>query len=186
MSGRPIRASGRRWAPVILAGSIVFGCVGNSEKQSGSQVDEGLLALPNADCIVTTPGYSAPPGELAGSWYTDGSGIWTALARDGHVAVGRPGGAGRVLSDGSLEIKWPWWREVDGDLHVSGHLVQSSSAALLAFVPSGYGTSGFQATSLTFPEQGCWEITGSVGPKELTVVVLIARGDGVTTPSPRP
>jgi hypothetical protein len=46
-----------------------------------------------------------------------------------------------------------------------------------ANIPSGYGDSGFQATGIIFPTEGCWEVTGRVGEASLTFVTLVIASD---------
>lgn len=45
-----------------------------------------------------------------------------------------------------------------------------------ADIPEGYGETGFQATALIFPSEGCWEVSGSIGDKELRFVTLVVKG----------
>lgn len=54
----------------------------------------------------------------------------------------------------------------------------------------GEGTPGFQATSLIFPTEGCWEVTGHVAEASLTFVVRVERVERwpwapTATPGPR-
>ena len=42
-------------------------------------------------------------------------------------------------------------------------------------VPDGYGVTGFQASAVTFPTEGCWEVTGRVGNASLTFVTLVLK-----------
>jgi hypothetical protein len=81
-----------------------------------------------------------------------------------------------VSADGSIGWKFGWWRITSGDLKISGRRLDASSAPLTASIPAGYGAFGFQATGVTFPAVGCWEITGTVGSSSLTFVTLVRRG----------
>ncbi|MDE3111597.1 MAG: hypothetical protein KGK34_01490 [Chloroflexota bacterium] len=45
-------------------------------------------------------------------------------------------------------------------------------------MPDGYGDTGFQASGVLFPTEGCWEITGAVGNSTLTFVTLVRRPAG--------
>jgi hypothetical protein len=97
---------------------------------------------------------------------------------DGTV-VFEPGGPGSVEEDGSLGMKFPWWRFVDGQLTIDGHRLDGSAPPLRASIPGGYGDTGFQATGLIFPTPGCWEITGHVGDHSLTFVTRVVKiGEG--------
>ncbi len=46
---------------------------------------------------------------------------------------------------------------------------------LRADIPEGYGLSGFQASGVIFPTEGCWEVTGRVGNVSLTFVTLVVK-----------
>jgi hypothetical protein len=80
-----------------------------------------------------------------------------------------------VLEDGSLAMKFPWWRGVKGKLSIEGRRLDASAGPLRASIPDGYGDTGFQATSLIFPTPGCWEVSGKVGKVTLTFVVQVVK-----------
>ena len=48
-------------------------------------------------------------------------------------------------------------------------------ALLRARIPDGYGDTGFQATALIFPTEGCGEVTGEVGETSLTLVTRVVK-----------
>jgi hypothetical protein len=48
--------------------------------------------------------------------------------------------------------------------------MDGEAAPLQADIPPGYGQTGFQASGIIFPTEGCWEITGRAGDAELTFV----------------
>jgi hypothetical protein len=104
--------------------------------------------------------------------------LWTALWPEGQV-VFEPGGPGFVLPDGSMGMKWPWFREVRGQLTIDGRRLDAPAPPLWADVSPSYGDSGFQPVYLIFPTPGCWEVTGRVGEASLTFVTFVVRvGDG--------
>ncbi len=123
-------------------------------------------------CPVTMPNGSTPPGEYPRRSHHGNGALWTALWPDGRV-VFTPDGPGRVLPDGSLAMKWPWWRGVRGKLTIEGNRLDGSATRLRARIPGGYGDIGFQATELIFPTKGCWEVTGKVSETSLTFVTLV-------------
>jgi hypothetical protein len=47
-----------------------------------------------------------------------------------------------------------------------------------------YGDSGYQPVSISFPTEGCWEITGRVGEASLTIVTLAERVDEKVASTP--
>jgi hypothetical protein len=128
----------------------------------------------SSQCDTTKPNGNVPPGERPSPNHHGGAGIWTVLWPDGRV-VFKPGGPGFVLEDGSLAMKFPWWRGVKGKLIIEGRRLDSSAPPLRASIPDGYGDTGFQATSLIFPTPGCWEVTGRVGNASLTFVVHVVK-----------
>jgi hypothetical protein len=142
-------------------------------------------------CAVTLPNGSGPPGvfthhgpnDNAGSKpyksYLYGNGkLWTTLSPNGTVEF-RPGGPGSVDPDGSLDMKFPWWRGVRGKLTIEGRRLDGAAPPLRAHIPEGYGDTGFQSTALVFPTAGCWEVTGRVGDASLTFVTrVIVVGGG--------
>ena len=144
-----------------------------------------------AACAVTIPNGSQPPVKNFGGKVTyspdyngprdapdqgsHGNGkLWTVLYPDGTV-VFRRGGPGFILSDGSLSMKFPWWRGVRGKLSIEGRRLDSSAPPLRARIPEGYGDTGFQSTAIIFPTEGCWEVTGKVGEASLTFVTKVVR-----------
>lgn len=119
-----------------------------------------------APCPFTVPNGGPPPGNTGPANFGDGK-LWVWV----------PGGKLYLApdSDGRLSEKFGWWREVPGTLTIEGHRLDARAPWLNASVPDGYGPTGFQATGITFPTPGCWEITGHVGSESLTFVVEIAR-----------
>ncbi len=108
------------------------------------------------------------PGQVA-----SGDGIYG----DGKLAVAlQP----RIVAkpnprDGSLGMKFMWWRGVKGKLQISGQRLDATAKPAVGDVPDGYGDQGFQASGITFPTPGCWAITGSVAGDSLTFVVVVVR-----------
>ncbi len=80
-----------------------------------------------------------------------------------------------VESDGSISQKLGWWRTTPGTLTISGRRLDAPAPPLRADVPDGYGSSGFQASGVFFPTEGCWEITGTVGAATLSFVTFVRR-----------
>ena len=128
-------------------------------------------------CPVTKPNGNTPPGEHPSSNHHGNGSLWSALWPDGTV-VFRRGGSGFVLEDGSLSMKFPWWRGVKGKLTIGGRRLDGSAPPLCARIPDGYGDTGFQATALIFPTEGCWEVTGKASDASLTFVVLVIKVEG--------
>lgn len=134
-------------------------------------------AAVSSDCPVTQPNGVRVDSDPAGGNHGNRA-LVTSLWPQG-VIVFKPGGPGYVLSDGSLSMKFPWWRVQSGKLRVEGRRLDGGSLPLRAEIPSGYGDSGFQASALIFPRPGCWEVTGRVGEARLRFITLVEKiGEG--------
>ena len=129
-----------------------------------------------AQCPVSEPNGSTPPGEPASEMFHGENGLWTALWPDGLVAFA-PDGPGEIRSDGSLAMKFPWWRAegVEGDLRISGRRLHGQAQSLAAEIPPGYGQRGFQASTLVFPSEGCWEVMAQAGQARLSFVTEVRQ-----------
>jgi hypothetical protein len=136
----------------------------------------GIRAENSLSCPVTKPNGRTPPGERPDPNHHGNGALWTVLWPDGTVVIS-PVGAGSVLSDGSLEMKFPWWRAVKGRLTINGRRLDASAPPLRAKIPEGYGDSGFQSSALIFPTPGCWEITGRVGTTTMTFVSRVVKSE---------
>lgn len=135
-------------------------------------------------CPVTQPNGHTPPGQRSFPSHHGNGALWTHLYPDGTV-VFEPGGSGFVLEDGSLQMKFGWWRAVPGELRIEGRRLDAPAPPLRAYIPRGYNKS-FQATGLIFPTPGCWEVTGRVGEASLSFVTRVVKiGDGPAR-GPRP
>jgi hypothetical protein len=177
----------RGFLPFLVSVSITIGFTLRPQWAQGQASNN---SVPHS-CTVTVPNHSQPPAKNFGGSVTyspDYSGpregpvknshgngsLWTMLWPDG-IVVFRPGGPGFVLSDGSLSMKLPWWRGVRGKLTIQGRRLDRSAPSLRADIPEGYGDTGFQATALIFPTEGCWEVTGRAGDASLTFVTRVVR-----------
>jgi hypothetical protein len=120
-------------------------------------------------CKVTKPNGKTPPGESPSPSFHGGDGLWISLWRD------TPSKPDDVLEDGSLSMKFPWWRGVDGKLTIEGRRLDGAARPLRSDIPDGYGDTGFQPTALIFPTEGCWEVVGRVGDKSLKFVILVSK-----------
>jgi hypothetical protein len=124
-------------------------------------------------CAVTAPNGETPPGERYSPNHLGNGALWTGLWPEGTVVFG-PSFPGSINEDGSLEMKFWWWRAIPGEqLTVEGRRLDAEAAPLSASIPDGYERSQFQATGLIFPTPGCWEVTGTAGAASLTFVTRV-------------
>lgn len=107
----------------------------------------------------------------------DGNGkLWVKLWPLGVIVAT----ASVIQPDGSIAIKLPWWRNVNGGLTITAVRLDTPARDAKTDVPTGYGSRGFQPSDLVFPTQGCRKVTGRVGKTSLAFVVLVvkARANG--------
>ena len=78
----------------------------------------------------------------------------------------------RAMTAGRSD-KTIWIRPQGTELKVVGHRLDGEAPPLEVRLPQGYPT-GFQAGSMTFPTEGCWEVRATAGEKELLFVVRVA------------
>jgi hypothetical protein len=126
-----------------------------------------------AECPVTLPNGSVPPGEADNPLGYGNGELWTTLWPKG-VAVFSPGGSGVIHSDGSLEMKFPWMRATSAPLVITGRRLDAAAPPLKATLAEHYD-SQFQPSSLIFSTTGCWEVSARAGTATLTFVTRVVR-----------
>jgi hypothetical protein len=126
-------------------------------------------------CPTTKP--SKGPAELQntlfgwGSSYGNGK-LWVGgLWPDGVIAAD----SRFVEADGSVGMKFGWWHEDPGKLEITGRRLDGTAPPARGDVPDGYGLTGFQASGVYFPTEGCWEVTGRVGATTLRFVTFVIK-----------
>jgi hypothetical protein len=130
----------------------------------------GPTEVPSAPCAVTLPNGDNPPGQT--SRFSHGNGrLWVELYPHGVIRARKDD----VRADGSLAIKFPWTRGDRGQLTITGRRLDADAPPARAWIPSGYGPTGFQSSAVIFPTAGCWIVTGRVGVVELRVVTKVLR-----------
>jgi hypothetical protein len=123
-------------------------------------------------CPVTLPNHVATPpfGLSKKNGYRQGQ-IAVELWPLGVTLVGKH----EVKSDGSLAVKVPWYRYGRGRLRITAARIDKPGHAARTSVPSGYGRTGFQASGIYFPSEGCWKVTATVGRSHLTYVTIVMK-----------
>ncbi len=103
------------------------------------------------------------------------------------TVIFKPGGAGEMAADGSLSMKWPWYRHnIKGQVVIEGHRLDAYAPPLKSIVgccygdntaapDCCYGDTGFTPSALIFTSEGCWEVTGRVNNHQLTFVTLVVK-----------
>lgn len=133
------------------------------------------------ECSITPPNRSTPPRNP--NWFGESSGrlgygngtLWTVLWPEGMV-LAYPD---FVHSDGSIHMKWPWFRAVAGPVTVDGRRLDAAAPpmpqVILQGPADGYGETGFHPSGLIFPTEGCWEVTAKVADSALTFVTKVVK-----------
>jgi hypothetical protein len=172
--------------PIVLVGYVLITAKGQtvspiqSLQTANVSTPQPFLAplsptVPAA-CPVTIANGSTPPRERPAAVHHGNGSLWTVLWSNG-IILATPQ---YVAPDGSVDMKFPWWRGlgIHGRLTIEGRRLDAPAAPLRASIPDGYGESGFQATGIIFPTEGCWEVTGRAGSASLTFVTWVVRVTG--------
>jgi hypothetical protein len=128
-------------------------------------------------CPVTLPRSAGPRGVSPDAFFG-----WGASYGNGTLWVGGlwphgviDAGPDFVAEDGSVSMKFGWWRKVEGRLRITGRRLDGTAPPARGFVPSGYGATGFQASGVEFPTEGCWEVTGTLPTTSLRFVTFVIK-----------
>lgn len=131
---------------------------------SASQTDK------HASCPATPANHSMPPGEKSGPGrYTHGNGrLWVEFGPENPKTF--------IYPDDRF-VKFGWWRGpmAQGKLTIEGRRLDAPASPLAVSIPDGYGDTGFQASGILFPSEGCWAITGKAGNASLTFVTWVVK-----------
>jgi hypothetical protein len=136
---------------------------------------------PAMSCAVTLP-RNSPLRDFPGSnVYWAGKLFVAGLTPDGTMRFSW------VLPDGSLPQKFLWYRAqgLRGTLTITGKRIDAPAPPLRAH-SSNDGEMGFQPSTLIFPTEGCWELTGKVDTTSLSFVIRVVKlrtAKTITTPS---
>ena len=113
--------------------------------------------------------------------YGNGS-LWVGALWPYGVVIITPD---NVDPDGRLGMKFGWYRLTSGFLTITGRRLDASAPPGSGRT-SGYGLTGFNASGVIFPAEGCWQVTGRVGRVTLTFVTFVIKGhcdtNGVCVP----
>jgi len=152
----------------LIAASV--SCTSEDMVPSAAPVSHAPPASESPTCPVTLPDGSHRAGDPAGlgdEGYGNGT-LWVGLWPTGHIRATND----NVNRRGEILMKIPWDRGVRGRLKVTGRRLDADAPPLRADF-SNYGLTGFQPTTLIFPTEGCWEVTGTVGNSSLTFVTNV-------------
>jgi hypothetical protein len=174
---------------------VLPGCTGGPAKTAASPAPAGsFMGVPASPvryperpvtmadarhCPVTTghPVPSTTPwrDSLFGWSSAYGNGLlWVGSLWPRGVVIITPDNAG---PDGRLGMKFGWYLTASGFLAITGRRLDAPAPALSAEISQGDApSSGFRASGVIFPTEGCWQVTGSAGRASLTFVTFVIRG----------
>ena len=167
---------------LYLVLAALVGCARADSDEKTEHVEQGQVSEP---CPVTLPNAEV----VRHGWHFDyGNGeLWTSVWPDGNV-VFRSGGPGIIHANGSLSMKWPWYVEQEdfhGKLEIQGRRLDAPSERSVSGNHSPVlGDPGFHAGGITFPSEGCWEVTGRAGDASLTFVTRVVVERALETATP--
>jgi hypothetical protein len=133
-----------------------------------------------AACPVSLPNLAVSPDDyyisVENGYGNPEQTIFIGLWPDGIVTF-YPGGPGTVSGDGSLGMKFWFYRTIPGEVTIEGRRLDEdgplAQLATLRGPADGYGDTGFHPAGLVFPSQGCWEVTARIGKASMTFVTAV-------------
>ena len=121
-------------------------------------------------------GYQGPPGGMRLAMHGS-EGLWVEAHED-RIVRGVPATRNSGVAPGGVHEKFRWVRLKEGRLTLEARRLDQPAPPALVSVPDGYGALGFQATGITFPTPGCWEITGRTADQLVRFVVTVRGATG--------
>lgn len=126
-----------------------------------SVANSGDRTAATSGCQLTSTDVIGPPDEsiaqLSDHWYA-GQGLWAGLA------LNQQG----IWYTGPNQVTW--WHADDATIDVSGQRLDGKGDDLIVESLPSLGSS---TSILTFPSEGCWEITATAGSSTLSIVVKV-------------
>ena len=173
------------WSQIVpfLVLAVLVGCARAGTEEASARVnqEDGVescpVTSPNVDVVRNGTHFNY---VVRNGWHFDygNGGLWTNVWPEGTVVFSARG-SGRVNPDGSMSMKWPWYLErgIDGELVIEGQRLDVPlERTLTANHSPVIGDPGFHAGAITFPSEGCWEVTGRAGDVNLTFVTRVVKG----------
>jgi len=189
-------------ATALAAGMsvVLLGCSGGPARTvTGSAAIAGSTAGSSTGAPARSARYPARPVTMAEArrcpvtighpvprtvWWRDLLFGWPSAYGNGSLWVGALWPNGVVIMtrddvgpDGRLGMKFGWYRLTSGYLTITGRRLDAPAPPLTAeTMPGSYGLTGFNASGVIFPTEGCWQVTGRVGRVALTFVTFVIKG----------
>jgi len=162
-----------RWAVSTIAVALITlaGTIGSLAHESTPAPIACQPAVPNN---VEPPSHLLHFANPENTFFMNG--IWAGLYPDGIMLIDK----NAIVADGEYagwRAQKMWWTRDDGvvgPLIVTGTLLdgEAPDAVNISFARQ-YGSMGFTPVGLAFAEEGCWQITGSVGNHTTTFTMQV-------------
>ena len=125
---------------VFLAALVVIlaGCLGSSDARDAGRpvkpktpaLELGVADPTRGTCPLTLPNGRTPPGGTdVGANHGNGN-LWTTMWPH-DVVIATPD---FIDADGSVLMKGPWWRGVEGTLRITGRRLDGTAPRLKAYL----------------------------------------------------
>lgn len=158
----------------IILAVAVFAFVAGCERHASTQRDPASpeVTVPNGNTPANAPRAPMNDGLRKGAWNHGNDVLWVWLNPEQFVVSDD-----QMLDDGAIRVKFGWWRGIQGSFSITGRRLDAPAPPLRSEIPSvdSYGDLGFLPSSLIFPADGYWEITGHMNDQTLTFVVHVTR-----------
>jgi hypothetical protein len=155
------------WITFLL---MIAGCAAAKTDSTKQSRDRPQVTIPNGSSPPAMEGANGNEIEVRRVFNHGNGALWVSLPADGTLKCD-------VERDGTLRIKFPWWRGVPGRLTVEGRRLDAPAAPMRSDIGTvaQIGELGVNPGILFFASEGEWEITGRVGDKSLTFVVRVVK-----------
>jgi hypothetical protein len=124
-------------------------------------------------CPATEPQWIKPPDDSAVEGSPDYGYYFVNQDRSLWASAWWNGQEETYVRVGKTGVKVGWFRPAGAVLEITGRRLDGEASPLEAHVSCCYPTR-FQATSLIFPTDGCWEVTARAAAKELSFVLKVS------------
>ena len=162
----------------------LLGCTGSPAKAPvktappAKTAPPGPVTMAGARLCPVTIGHPVPSSkpwreQLFGWGSAHGSGsLWVGGLWPHGIVIITPDD---VEPGGRLGMKFGWYRLTSGFLTITGQGLDAPGPSASGQA-SGYGLTGFNASDVIFPAEGCWRVTGQVRRVTLTFVTFVIKG----------
>ena len=159
--------------PVVFFLALACGCADQRDTPNKPRSFE--VTIPNGSSPEKAHAPHAPANDdlrFRNGWNHGNGVLWVWLNPEQFIVP-----ESDVRKDGSIEIKFGWWRGIPGNFSISGRRLDAPAPPLRYSTPpvESYGAFGFLPSGLIFPTDGYWEITGHIDDQSLKFVVHVLK-----------